>query len=466
MKQTLTLFFATLIFYAGAQSGYQIRIKTETIEADTLFVKSYNIKNKKFTDLHALKFEKDLTIKDKTPLIPGIYIIEADSTILSEFLISDDKNQKFTVSMLKDGIKIEGSKENSANQAYIKQMMEFTRQAKALDDEFKQMQQKGLPNNAMRAFVDTLTKKLDKIYFEKRAYQEKTIKENKGFLLASVIQSSLDAPPPPQEYYRDRVKMFSHLAEHIFDAFPWGDERLLSTPVLYNKFKTFAQQILQLEPEFATPIVVKVLNESKINRDMYFALFDYLEREFGNYKSPYRDELLYIAMLNDILTVPDLEETRKLFYEYELALISKNHVGVLAIDFNILLSNGDTTTLYALDAEILMLYFQHPDCPTCVELREKMKNMEALNNAIASGRLNVVTIYFEDDENLWRNYLKTRALANWMHGWNYDQHITEKRLYDIRTIPMIIVLDKDKTVIKKDLLPNEVEMWLKKNFPF
>ncbi|MCL2434745.1 MAG: DUF5106 domain-containing protein [Lentimicrobiaceae bacterium] len=462
MKYTLTLFFSALLFYACAQSGYQIRIKTETIKADTLFVKSYDVKSKKFTNLHALKFEQDVIIKDKTPLTPGIYIIEADSIILSELLVSDDKNQKFTVSMLKDGVKIEGSKENIANQAYIKQMMEFTRRAMALDDEFKLMQQKKMPNYMMQPFVDTLAKNLEIIYAERGAYQEKMIAENKGSLLASVIQSSLDAPPPPQEYYRDRVKLFSHLAGHFFDTFPWQDERLLNTPVLYKKFKEFAQQIFQLEPEFAIPIVMKVLNDSKINRNMYIALFDYLEREFGSYKSPYRDELLYIAMLNDILTLPDLEETRQLFYEYELALISKNHAGTQAIDFNILLANGDTTTLYALEAEILMLYFQHPDCPTCVELREKMKNMEALNNAIASGKLKVVTIYFEDNENLWRNYLKTRALPNWMHSWNYDQHITEKRLYDIRTIPMIIVLDKDKIVIKKDLLPNDVEAWLKK----
>ena len=462
MKQTLTLFFSALIFFSCAQPGYQVRIKTENIEADTLFVKSYDVQSKKFNNLYSLKFEKDVTIKDKTPLTPGIYIIEADSTILSEFLISDDKNQKFTVSILKDGVKIEGSKENIANQAYIKQMMEFKHRAKALDDEFKLMQQQRLPNYMMQSFVDTLTKKLNEIFAQQRAYQDKIIAENKGFLLASVIQSSLDMSPPPQEYFRDRVKLFSHLAGHFFDTFPWKDDRLLNTPVLYKKFKEFAQQILQLEPEFAIPIVMKILNESKINKSMYLALFDYLEREFGNYKSPYRDVLLYIAMLEDILTIPDLEETRKLFYEYELALISKNQEGAPAIDFNILLANGDTTTLYALDAEILMLYFQHPDCPTCVELREKMKNMEALNNAIASGKLKIVTIYFEDNEDLWRNYLKTRALPNWQHGWNYDQHITEKRLYDIRTIPMIMVLDKDKTVIKKDLLSNEVEGWLKK----
>jgi thioredoxin-related protein len=194
---------------------------------------------------------------------------------------------------------------------------------------------------------------------------------------------------------------------------------------------------------------------------MYLALFDYIEREFGNYRSPYRDDLLYIAMLQDILALPDLEEARKLFYEYELALISKNQAGMQAQDFNILWANGDTTTMYEIEAELLLLYFQHPDCPTCVEVRGKLENMKILNNAIAAGKIKVVTIYIEGNGDLWRNYLKTRALKNWEHGWDYSEDITGKRLYDTRNIPMIMFLDKNKKVIKKDLLSNEIEEWLK-----
>jgi len=462
MKHTFTLLFTFIIFISNAQSGYQIRIKTENIQADSLFVKAYDVKSKKFTVLQAFKFENDITLKDKIPLPAGIYVIELDSAILTEFLISDAKNQKFTISFHDDDIKVEGSKENSANRAYIKQMFEFRKQHRLLENEFREAQQGGIPHYMLQSFADTIYAKADKINAEEKTYQEKIINENKGTLLASIIQASLKQPAPPQNYLRDRVKYYSYLSENLFNNFPWEDERLLNTPALHNKFKTFAQYIFPLDAEVSVPIVLKVFNESKKNRNMYYAFFDFLEHEFGNHKSPYRDELLYIAMLKDILNMPDVEETRRLRYEYELNLIDKNHAGAPAIDFNILLENGDTTNLYAIDAEFLMLYFQHPDCPTCVELRDKMKNMEILNHAITSGRLKVITIYFEDNENLWRNYLKTRAFKNWMHGWNYDEQITEKRLYDIRSIPMIMFLDKNKKVIKKDLLSNEIEGWLKR----
>ena len=463
MKPFFSFLFSMLIFSSFAQSGYQIRIKTEKIQSDSLFVKSYNVKSKKFTNCISLKFENDITIKDKMPLDAGIYIIETDSAILAEFLISDDKNQKFTISFLEDDVKLEGSKENSANRAYMKRMKDFNQQLRALDVEFQQMQQRGLPNSIMQAYVDTFVMKLENINADKKVYQEKIIAENKGLLLASIIQCSIEPPSPPQDYYRDREKLFTYLAEHQFDYFSWDDERLLNTPVIYNSFKNFAQSILPLDSKIIIPIVIKALNESKKNQKLYYAFFDYLEQEFGSIKSPYRDEMLYIAMLEDILNTPDLEETRQLRYEYELKLITKNQPGDQSIDFNILLANGDTTTLYAIDAEVLVIYFQNPDCPTCGEFREKMKNIPALYQAIDAGRVKVITIYFEQNEKLWRNYLAKSAFTNWMHGWNFDLEISENHLYDIRIIPTVMVLDKNKKVIKKDLFPNELEEWLKQN---
>ena len=463
MKHLFILFFSAITFLSQAQSGYQIRIKTVDISADSLFIKSYHVKNKKFTNFLSVKFENDITIKDKIPLDAGIYVITADSTILSEFLISDAKNQKFTFSFLKDDIKVEGSKENSANLLYMKKMLEFRMQLKSMEFELQKMQQKGMPNSMMQAYVDTFFIKLNEHYAEKRAYQEKVMAENKGTLFASIIQCSIEIPPPPQECYRNQIKYFTYLAEHLFDAFTWDDERLLQTPVLYNKFKEFAQNIFPLEAGITIPIILKALDASKKSKNLYLALFDFLEHEFGSYRSPYRDVLLYIEMLKDILKVPDLEETRKLFYEYELKLITKNQEGTQAIDFNILLSTGDTINLYAVDAEFLLLYFQNPDCSTCGEFREKMKNMEPLYNAISSGKLKVLTVYFEENENLWRNYLKTKAFTNWAHGWNYDLRISEERLYDVRNIPTIMILDKNKKVIRKDIFPNELEEWLKRN---
>ena len=84
------------------------------------------------------------------------------------------------------------------------------------------------------------------------------------------------------------------------------------------------------------------------------------------------------------------------------------------------------------------------------------------NRAIQSGKLKVVTIYFEQDEDLWQRYLKNKANPKYMHGWEFENRIEKEQLYDIRIIPFMFLLDKDKKVIKKDIYYNEISEYLKR----
>jgi thiol-disulfide isomerase/thioredoxin len=276
-----------------------------------------------------------------------------------------------------------------------------------------------------------------------------------------LIQSTIEIPSPPKEYYSDRTKYYTYLLEHQFDNYKWEDDRLINTPLPNNKFKFYSQVILELAPEIATPLVIKDLDKSKVSILHYYQFFDYLEIFFGSLTSPYRDEYLYIEMLKNALQFPQLSPERKARYVYELSVINKNLRGSIVPDFKVVLNNGDSTSLHKINAEYLLIYFQNPDCPSCIELRQKMESMDLLKKAIADKKMTVLTVYFESNEQIWRNYLLKSANPAYIHSWNYDLSIEKDKLFDTRTIPMLILVDKDKRVIKKDLLKNEIEYYMK-----
>lgn len=177
--------------------------------------------------------------------------------------------------------------------------------------------------------------------------------------------------------------------------------------------------------------------------------------------SPYKVEHTYIAMLKDAVTYPKLDENRQRRYTRELGFINKNLIGDTIPNFTMVMANGDTTSMYDIQSEYTILYLQHPTCPTCHQVRNRMKDFAKLNQAIESGRLKVVMVYFEDDPQVWSNYVNSReANPKYLHGWNFDQSIADNDLFDTRTIPYMFLLDKDKKVIKKDLLVNEIEPWI------
>lgn len=460
MKKIFLLIFSLIAFYTLQSQDFKMKI-ISNFQADSISINAYNIEHFKYEKLMALPYSNEMVFTSDTSLNPGIYLIKKDTLVIVEFFISSKKGQNYTIDFTTSEIQFKGSPENQTNQEYIKQMSTFDAKISQLDIEFQELKKRNLPNYMLKPFVDSIAMRAEFIQKQKKEYQLFTIEKQKNTLLASLIQSTIEITSPPKEYYSNREKYYTYLLEHQFDTYKWEDDRLLSTPLPNNKFKFYAQVILELAPEIATPIVIKDLDKSKISKAHYYQFFDYLEIFFGSLTSPYRDETLYIEMLKNALQFPQLSPERKARYEYELNVINKNLKGSILPDFNIVLNNGDSTSLYKINSDFLLLYFQNPDCPSCIELRQKMESMDLLKKAIADKKLTVLTVFFESNEQIWRNYLKTAANPAYIHSWNYDLAIEKNHLFDTRTIPMLILVDRDKRVIKKDLLKNEIEYYMK-----
>ena len=68
---------------------------------------------------------------------------------------------------------------------------------------------------------------------------------------------------------------------------------------------------------------------------------------------------------------------------------------------------------------------------------------------IASGELAVLNIYIDEDLGEWYNYMPIYP-SSWYNGYDPDYAIRTDRLYDVRAIPSLYLLDSEKTVLMKD----------------
>ncbi len=460
MKRFFLLLFIITLFNVGRGQGFRITLQSN-LKVDTVAIKAYNAEKGEFYTLHQYPYQTKTILNDEQPLLPGIYLIQADSLALFEIMISDENNQQFSIDYRDSLIIFKNSKENEANQALLQERKQFEKQLQQLDIEFAQIQQQQMPQYMLQPMVDSIIIRAERIMDQEDAMINSYIKEYEGMLFASIVSSSKEVARPPKEIYADKRKYITYFCNHLYDSFAWEDNRLLTTPIPANKHTAFVQTLFQLSSQEGVPIVVKALNDSKVNEEMYYHFFDFLTKQFGSFTSKYHDETIYIAMLKDLLTYPNLSEERKVKATYQLSILDINHPGSPAPDFPLVMSTGDTSSLYDIEADFLIMYFQNPDCPTCGEIMKRMEEIQQFKNGIESGRLKLLTIYFEDDEPLWRNYLSTRANPEYLHGWNYNFSIESNKLYNTYLIPMLMLVDKDKKIIKKDLLPNEIEGWLK-----
>ena len=458
IKQTLTT--AVLLMFALASMA-QVTVQIEFKKAqtfDSVFVKSdAKLQTKKYL---SAPYSTSVTLQDKESLKPGQYQILGDSTFIGVLLVPSEKNQKFVIKVDEEQLTFVNSKENTDYYVYLNRISDYNKRLDSLNEEFRSAQ-RSLPQYMLKVFVDSLSAQARRINDEMRVFQRNTAAANKGTLMGSVVATSTYLDDPPQEVLADRILFNEYYVQHFFDNFAWNDPRIFNTVVVEQKLKEFCNIIYQVDSPQLDTFIVDALNKAKVNQTSYEYLFDALEYVLGRNISPYKVEHTYIAMLKNALQNKKLDENRVRRYTRELGFIDKNHAGDTIPNFNMVTATGDTISMYDVKSEYTLLYLQHPTCPTCHNVRNQMKDFPKLNKAIESGELKVVMIYFENDPQVWNNYIRSaEANPKYVQGWNFDQTIDEQDLFDTRTIPYMFLLDKDKVVIKKDLLVNEIEPYI------
>ena len=126
-----------------------------------------------------------------------------------------------------------------------------------------------------------------------------------------------------------------------------------------------------------------------------------------------------------------------------------NRPGSPAPDFAFTDLRGQVKTLYGIRSDYTVLIFGNPDCTACRQLMTAFREAPALAGGIESGRLKVVDIFIDEDVAAWKaagdSYPK-----EWINGYDHQRRIEGDRIYAVRAIPSIYLLDKDKTVLLKD----------------
>ena len=128
---------------------------------------------------------------------------------------------------------------------------------------------------------------------------------------------------------------------------------------------------------------------------------------------------------------------------------SLNKVGTKAADFRFSDRNGRTYSLRGIKAETTLLFFSNPGCNACKEIIDALKSYPEMEPMIASGELAVLNIYIDEDLAEWYGYMPIYP-TSWYNGYDPDYVIRTDVLYNVRAIPSLYLLDRDKTVLMKD----------------
>lgn len=111
----------------------------------------------------------------------------------------------------------------------------------------------------------------------------------------------------------------------------------------------------------------------------------------------------------------------------------------------------------SIDTPMLLLYLNNPDCDLCHSVADSLESSATISNAVAAGRLTVLSVYPGTDKQLWLSQPPKPSMVECM---NPSMSLYESDCYDFNALPALFLQDKDGRLLLVDTSVNDVEKYL------
>jgi peroxiredoxin len=450
---TFLFLLSFLALTAQNKKNYKIEIKIKGIEDSVLYLANYYGDKTFLVDTATLKGKNNYLFEGKKWLDGGIYIVvgEKKNTVF-EFLISDSQHLKFDsdIDNLIEEMKVKGSNENALFFDYLAYS----------NIQFKKLKsfQQQINLNPNSDSIPLLNKNIEELNSDIVDYKEAIIE---AYPDAFISHFFLAMKSPKTENLsntskQDSIQAFRNYKKHYWDYMNFDDERLIRTPVFHNKLDYYFTAIANSKLDSLINEIDAFLNRIDEKSELYKHSLWHLTLKFDQTNKMGYDAILvhfaenYYAngkasWLNNEVVKNILDEAKK----RSNSLIGKKGP-------NLVMQNINSTpiSMYSIDKKYTILYFWDPKCNHCKEETPKLREFYKQN----AKRLNLEVFAVCADTNM--QEMKAYIVENKLDWINvngprsYTQNFHE--LYNVYSTPFIFVLDKNKTIIAKQIKSGQV----------
>lgn len=442
---------------ASAADGFHYRFAFSGIQ-DTIALLAYHYGDKQYiADTLTLDGQGKAEISADTLLPPGVYmmVFPSRANAYFEFVVNEPK---FSVSADVDDflgtLDFKGSEENKV----MYEDLRFLARQREASEPLGQRLQTAAPGSEE---AERLRAEIEAIDAKVKAYRQDLYREHPGLLYTAMLQGlrEPDVPELPRDdegNVTDSLYAFRYVRRHALDYLDWSDERLLRTPVIYNVMYRYLNSFSYRSPDSLIVSADHILDKARANREVFRYSLIWLLNEYANSKIMGMDAV-YVHLA---LTYYDQGEAWWLSDAERFRIVDRAKrmrptlIGQTAPNIRMKDLEGVTRTLYDVDAAYTILYFWDPDCSHCRKETPVLKEEYAKLKEKYDVRIYAVNTQLEIDK--WRKFIDQHDLDEFIHVADFDQDSNFRSKYDISGTPVLFLLDRDKTIIAKRLVSDQL----------
>jgi thiol-disulfide isomerase/thioredoxin len=456
---TLGMFFPSF-----AEEGYDITIQINNIK-DTEVYLGYHFGDQKFVkDTARVESGDIIRFTGDEPLSDGIYFIYSASVYFE--LIANEPKFKLetdTVDFIRH-MKVTGSRENEIFNSFQRFMADKQSESKILTD-----QMQALDPQKDEARLQELRTQVLGIRDEIAEYQLKLSEENKGTFTSRLLlaMQKPQMPEIPAEEANDpeaKNRQFFFYKDHYFDNFDLSDPGLLKTPLYQPKLDDYVDNLTFKHPDSIKLSCDYLLSMSEPNQETFRYVLVKLTNKYETSKIMGMEEIFVYLAENYYLTGKAYWADEDLIEKFRTRVneLKPNLIGSIAPDIVLLDSTLNQIQLSNIDSRFVILYFFDPDCSHCKKVTPKLYQ---LYKQIKVKDVEVLAACTVTDVDKWKKYIRSNDLG-WVNGIDPYYRSNFRADYDIKTTPMIYILNKDKEIIGKKLGVDQIKDFIENMIKF
>ncbi len=264
----------------------------------------------------------------------------------------------------------------------------------------------------------------------------------------TVIAAARDFPlPEVPDSLRDPRQRAEYVIDRYWDAMDWRDTVLTRDDRFMEQCAADFYAVAQhTDSVTASAAVKKMLDGASADPEAYRRIAEISQAYLFEPESPVADDELFLAVADRLMADRRLGEADMLRLADAHRAAVLNRVGRRASDFEFVGSDGLRSSLYdavKTNSRTIVMFYD-PDCHDCMDFERHLADAGLKDTGVI-----MISPYGEQD-GLWARHAATMP-AEWIVGLPVDEEFEDEEIYDLRAIPTVLLLDREATVIAKNL---------------
>lgn len=456
LRQLLLIFSIFLFFSVPAQPKVSITFQIKGMQDGFCKIVGMLGNNNYLVDTVPAKSGKATYTRNE--LLPGglYYFVFPDQKSFIQFLV--DKEQQFSLQTdtadLIGQMKINGSVDNLL--FYDNQQFEASHRKRfdSIDNALKFL----APDNQ---FFISLNLKKDALIKDRKEYlQSISTKYPHAFFTYFKMSGQNPALQFPKKAngILDTALQVQLYRDDFWNNTDVSDEKLLRTPVIANKLKTYITQLLPQNPDSILKYAVPLIEKSKKCPECFKFIVNWISIQYEK-PSIMGDEKILVYMADnyftDAIAGPWFKDNPYELTKIRLKVNSMrpSMTGSIGQDLMCKNLNGHNESLYKLNTPVKVAFLYSPDCSHC---QEEAPKLHALLDKWKD-KVSVYALSLDDDEAKWRQFVEKYRTHNFHNVIDPKRESQYHKKYHIDVTPEIYVLDSNNRIVGKDLHPEQLE---------